>query len=230
MRPFDGAYQRVRRAGIHLTNLNRRANAISQARGNLVIIESKPALDRLPDGTEMPVVSSTMKFPSEIETVPPIISLLVGEIIYNLRAALDYLIYDLARLDSGQVVKRTQFPIEDTVDKFERRRNTFLKGVSDEHVAAITKLQPCDGCNWTKTLASISNPDKHRHLTVFRSPVYITPSLGSAEPIIAIYIAFNDGTLVIDTLKQLKLKVAKTLDAFKLEFIGSFRQRAANED
>ena len=71
MHPLDGAYQRVRRAGIHLTNLNRRANAISQARGNLVIIESKPALDRLPNGTEMPVVSSTMKFPSEIETVPP---------------------------------------------------------------------------------------------------------------------------------------------------------------
>src|SRR5262245_2994099 len=33
--------------------------------------------------------------------------------------------------------------------------------------AAIEALQPYNGCNWTKALRDISNPDKHRNITSF---------------------------------------------------------------
>jgi hypothetical protein len=36
---------------------------------------------------------------------------LVGEICYNLRSALDYLVFELAKHDSGTRQENTQFPI-----------------------------------------------------------------------------------------------------------------------
>lgn len=227
MHPLDGAYQRVRRAGIHLTNLNRRVTALCKAIIDGVVGERKPQTLQI-DGREVEVVLGKASIP--FSPIPPIISILVGETIYNLRAALDYLVYELACFDAKSIVKDTQFPIQDTEESFWAWKKKRLKGVSDKHVAALKRLQPCDGCDWTKVLASISNPDKHMHLTVVRSPVTIHPSKGSTEAIIAsgkavdvksdvsVYIAFSDGTPVIDTLKQLKLEVAQTLDAFKSEF------------
>jgi hypothetical protein len=41
-----------------------------------------------------------------------------------------------------------------------------LKRLSAAHVAAIEKLKPYNGVDWTKWLVIVSNPDKHRHLIV----------------------------------------------------------------
>ena len=48
-------------------------------------------------------------------------SLWMGETIYNLRSALDYLVYVLARAGKPSNVRDTQFPIEDTMDNFAGR-------------------------------------------------------------------------------------------------------------
>jgi len=184
MQPLDGAYHRVRRAGKHLANLKRRADAFCQVKSDAVVIERKPETFLLPDGREVKgVLGSASSFLTK--PIPPIISILVGEIVYNLRAALDYLIYELARFDAGKVIKRTQFPIDNSEDCFRGRRKTFLKGLSDVHITATKRLQPCDGCDWTRTLKELSNPDKHMHLTVVSSPVTISLSQGSTEAIIA---------------------------------------------
>ena len=47
--------------------------------------------------------------------IPETFPILVGEIIYNLRAALDYLIFELSLLDSGNEINGSipQFIIED---------------------------------------------------------------------------------------------------------------------
>src|SRR5689334_11619575 len=89
-------------------------------------------------------------------------SVVVGEIVYNLRAALDYLVYVPAEQDSGARQSGTQFPIEDSQQGFTAHRPTRLKGVSDEHAAVIRQFQPYRGCEWTRTLRDLSNPDKHR--------------------------------------------------------------------
>ena len=109
MHPLDGAYQRVRRAGIHLANLNRRVNAFSKRMRDNVIINRKPQVFVLENGKKVRGVLGDAVLP--IEPIPHIIRILVGEIIYNLRASLDYLVYELAHLDSGDIKYRTQFII-----------------------------------------------------------------------------------------------------------------------
>jgi hypothetical protein len=91
-----------------------------------------------------------------------------GEIAYNLAAALDYLIFILAKVGSGSEQDGTQFPVCAKPQFFERGRSTVLKGVREEHIALIERLQPYAGCTWTKTLKNLSNLDKHRQLVQAR--------------------------------------------------------------
>src|SRR5262249_17527994 len=103
--------------------------------------------------------------------------ILVGEIVYNLRAALDYLIYQLAYLDTGKVQKGTKFPIEDHINSWKtyiiprksagrRKWPLWLPLLTKGHQAEIEGLQPFRGCKWTKTLRELSNPDKHADLII----------------------------------------------------------------
>ena len=100
------------------------------------------------------------------QPLPQIVPILVSETVYNLRSALDYLVFELSLLNSGQVTERTQFPIESTPDVWEKRCREWLRALSDVHKAAIKRLQPFDGCAWTGVLRDMSNPDKHRHMLI----------------------------------------------------------------
>jgi len=118
--------------------------------------------------------------PEEVEIPAGIgdrLSIRVGEHIYNLRAALDYLVYEL----SGHKGE-SQFPIEDDCDGFTSRRTghkasgenvrRYLHGVSPAHCDLIEAVQPYrlkagnadERTNWTGLLRSLSNKDKHRRL------------------------------------------------------------------
>ena len=172
-----------------------------------------------------------------IELSEPRTSVLIGEIVYNLRDALDYLVYALAWLDSGQPQDGTQFPTDDTPAEFARHRNKYLKGISDPHVARIEDLQPYR-VDWTKLLQSLSNPDKHRHLTrlheigtshyrrigagarmVDESNRYTVRPPQTYERVTRTRdITFADGTPVVDTLEKLLLRVSETLQAFEPDF------------
>ena len=224
---LDGCYQRVARAREHLTDCKQRTAAICETKRDNVFIERKPGRIRLPDGRWKKAVLGTVQAP--FGPLPAILSILVGETIYNLRAALDYLVYELAILDSGQVKEKTQFPIDDCEKVFRGRRSSYLKGVNEEHVAALKRLQPCDGCQWTRVLRELSNSDKHRHLTITTAPVTVSPSPGSTEAILAgqpvdvkgdvfVTIVFSNGTPVVETLEQLQSEVVQVLDAFNSEF------------
>jgi hypothetical protein len=103
--------------------------------------------------------------------IPEDLPILTGESVYNLRAALDYLVYELAIKDSGSHKTGTQFIIEDVKSDiknrnrgFDARAKTYLAGLSNKHIRDIELLQPYNGCAWSKALREISNPDKHRHL------------------------------------------------------------------
>jgi len=152
--PLDGAFQRVDRAQEHFGELQRHISVIRQRYVDTARIYFDPNPPH-----------RAYAYPSGEISYPPILSIVLGEICYNLRSALDYLIFELAREDSGTIQDGTQFPIDDTPQKFAGNIRTRLKGLSDAHVAAIEKLQPYNGCTWTKFLRTISNPDKHRTLT-----------------------------------------------------------------
>lgn len=92
---------------------------------------------------------------------PERIGILVGETVYNLRAALDYLVFRQAIADSGEE-QRTQFPIESTPEGFAGRRATFLAGLSEEYVRLIESFQPYQGNDWMVWIRDLSSLDKHR--------------------------------------------------------------------
>jgi hypothetical protein len=170
--------------------------------------------------------------------------ILIGEAVYNLRAALDYLAHELALHDSG-TVQKTQFPIKDKPSDFWKKDGTAatLPGINAVHLAAFEALQPYKGCDWTLTLRNLSNPDKHRELTLsigqFQCAVYDNPErlqflnipgmIKSAKhPVtgqevkmkldISSDILFADGTPVVPILDEMETQVALTLQSFQAEF------------
>lgn len=169
-----------------------------------------------------------------IPTMP--LSLLTGEVLYHARCSLDYLVYNLAWLDSGQEQKRTQFPIETSSKAFwNDARKQRLRGVSDRHAKQVAKYQPFNGCDWTKTLQDLSNRDKHR-LIVSVTPRYeggfgfelpedendwefddegdVIVSFGSTSAEVVLV----DGRPLFDTLGQIVTGVAKMLYDFQSSF------------
>jgi len=170
------------------------------------------------------------------------IGVLIGEICYNFRSALDYFIFELAKHDSGIAQDGTQFPIVDRKKDFAWRTKMWLKGINAAHVAAIERLQPYSGCDWTKALRDLSNRDKHREFVSIKgdytafgysrigdrnfdaisAPVRRTPHPVHGEVDVKVYftanVQFPDGAPIIETIEIVKLKVAETLEAFQSEF------------
>jgi len=166
-------------------------------------------------------------------------SVTIGETIYNLRAALDYVIYDLAAFGAGEPVYGTQFPIEEKQTRFLSRvtgKNAegedvghFLKDVPPGAITLVAKLQPYAGCIWTRDLRDLSNPDKHRHLAPLRSNLVATvkeskvvavdpeTGLGSVEIRYdaEVEVFFGDGRPVLETLQALCGEVDATVALFK---------------
>jgi hypothetical protein len=232
---LGGAFARTARAREHILDLIARIEAFRQEQEQACSWEWDTDPNHLGEPTL--VVSGYLQ-------IPVAIGIIIGEVCYNLRSALDYLIYELAFLDSGKVVAGTQFPIEDKAKGFAWRKNGgWLGGINPLHEAAIEALQPYNGCNWTTFLRNISNPDKHRHLVLhgghFQASLYADaerlrflglpgkvtrakhPLSGKEVDVqlaISVQIEFSDGTPVIEALHELQAQVTQTLEAFQPEF------------
>ena len=114
-------------------------------------------------------------------------SVIIGEIVHNLRSALDHSIYELTRIEAGHPLDRTEFPVfEDEMKYFavDRRGKPApksglfkIRGIKDERRRAVIKgLQPFE---FKKTHPSDQLPiialvhelnivDKHRTLHLCR--------------------------------------------------------------
>lgn len=110
------------------------------------------------DGMTVTLVGDTPEAPAGL-------SIRIGEFAYNLRAALDYLVFALALLDSGSPQEQTQFPICDADEKFAKQVGR-LRGVAPEHVAMVERLQPYHGNPEIALLRDLNNGDKHRAIQV----------------------------------------------------------------
>jgi len=158
--PLDGASLRLERANVHLAEADRLIDGFAHACEQYIVTDNQGHISRLKGWPD----------------IPPMLPVVVSDVIHNLRAALDYIVFELARSDSGEVQDGTQFIIEDCkVDPadrargFDARSKRYLKGLSQEHIEATENLQRYKGVDWTKSLRDISNPDKHRTLTVLTS-------------------------------------------------------------
>lgn len=228
---LDGAWLRYIRADRHL----------AEARGLIQKFGKSCVNHIVADNDTDPNPSIILRTTPDL---PPFLPIVVSDVIHNLRAALDYVVFELAFHDSGRVQDGTQFLIEDfkihPTDPrlgFDGKRRQRLKGLSPKHVGMIEALQPYKGVDWTKTLRNISNPDKHRKLTALSDsgyytmthvgqtrletkPLVIKPDDWEVDASYAIYIAppnLNEPSLM-PTLDNVYAGVGRTLELFKREF------------
>jgi hypothetical protein len=230
------AIARVNRAEEHLADFERKVAQRGQEQIDAITFNPDPS-------NPQQFIINKVQIPMDFS-----FNILVGEIVYNLRSALDYLVFELAGLDSGYLIEGTQFPIEDKKKGFKRRKQGgWLDGLNCAHIAAIEALQPYRGCDWTAALRNLSNPDKHIHLIpsradheftfhgvdadhlidlrdmpgAVRSAVMSNGTEVYVKAMLRTCIQFADGTPVIETLEILKSEVARVLEAFKPDFEGA---------
>src|SRR5262249_43983072 len=115
-------------------------------------------------------------------TPPPEISILAGEVLYQVRSSLDYLAFDLVKLNPSSIAlpvdwkKNCCFPLWVNTPKNPPVYNCFkhiLPGITKPAFAFIEGVQPYHRgnglfaiCNVLRFLAELSNIDKHRNLNL----------------------------------------------------------------
>ena len=158
---LDAARIRLRRGGEHVKTLATLEAEVCD--GFLRTIEHELP-DRIPAEQFMSVFESLNVKPE----IPDTVAIVLGEAVYNFRAALDYAVGQVSLKQTPTWPKkqprRNQFPIETTPAGFSARRHTFLAGVGDGAASYIEGLQPYTNCEWTRRLADLSNLDKHNRL------------------------------------------------------------------
>lgn len=170
--------------------------------------------------------------------IPEGISIVAGEVISNLRSALDYLVFALAwhdtgRRPTGEWARGLQFPIFSKARDFERSKHRLLSGVTDEHADMIEEYQPFNGCTFTAELADLSNEDKHRHLFWLygllereiewrkrhtKNPSDESEADEAGEPVANLGVALSDGRPLVETLSGLADAIEVLLHRFAREF------------
>jgi len=110
----------------------------------------------------------------------PLLGVVVGELIHDIRSALDQVIYELVGAEGNDPGEHTQFPIYDSETKWRQDilerdpsdRPSPIAGVSDCDFALIDAAQPYHSTKKKRTrhplmlLLRMSNIDKHRALHV----------------------------------------------------------------
>jgi hypothetical protein len=174
MNPFDGCRQRIGRANFH-------GNALAELWNSFNTNDAYATRINLQDdGTGEVFVS-----PTELDWRSPF-SLQFGELLYQLRAALDSLIYQSAVLQSGKnpppKESNLQFPISSCAENF-KSVGHYIAPLSDECKAFIESVQPYqanvvtstapdgNGSRWNinnhiATLNDLARKDRHRRLRV----------------------------------------------------------------
>ena len=110
----------------------------------------------------------------ETPKVPLEWSVRIGEILYNLRSALDHLVWQLVLVNGQTPGRHNTFPIVTDESKWDEEKTRKLKGISQRDEEMIRRLQPYTGgvtlpsfpfdvsAFWA--LHTLCNIDKHRHL------------------------------------------------------------------
>jgi hypothetical protein len=227
MHQLDGAYEQIRGAREHLDALRPEIEDFIEVIANSVSLKYRRGFVKI-RGHHLLVPIGTAGFPVN-RPAPLRLSRLIGETIESLRKALDYLVYQLSYFDSNSIIDNTQFVILDSPKDFKLQRQRRLRGLTADHVTMFERLQPYNGCNWTKMIRELSNPDKHRTLTAVKHPVLFSLDSSNTEAILAgkninkdkyacIRITFNNGMPVIEGIEQLVWEVDITIHSFYFEF------------
>jgi len=168
-------------------------------------------------------------------SVTPEARRLVSEYALHARAALDYIVFDLALHNHGVEKKHTQFPIHSSPQDFPwkldettgiRKGIDCVKHLNPEQVALVERFQPYHGFPLLHVLHELSNRDKHRHFVQIGTtgltsqvPTPSTdPATGSAKMEMKLHRSFQvllaDGNDATTSLRILQTQLTQILAAF----------------
>jgi hypothetical protein len=215
---IESAKLKVKRASEHIEAIQECAWKYTSSQSDLIVEE--------PDGTKK------LHF---ISQPPPNIAVWCGEVVYQLRSALDHLVFDLVKLNPSKIKlskswhRNCQFPLLTKVPEKKGSPpiryttplpyNFFekdLPGITTSAFAVIEALQPYYGGNGPTQLgwlAELSNIDKHRHLNIINPQAYQREHVRSPRLDSEALFCLHDGT----ELKASLHTSAELADAFYVE-------------
>lgn len=154
---LDGSRGKLRRALHHFTTLDGAINQfLTDHRFDVTTIRP----------FDEPLWFVVLKDPP----MPPVVdwALIIGDCVHNLRSALDYVAWELAGSNPGDT--QTQFPIFDTREGWDSRRERRIGRWPAEARALVEQLQPFQSADPPTTALSglrrLSDADKHKLLTI----------------------------------------------------------------
>ena len=130
---LDGVRAKLARADVHVAELRSLLEPI------VAIATASVECEREASGTRL-VYRLT-----NVPVVPPVVAAVVGDVLQNLRSALDHLAWQLVLSDGGQPDELTQFPIYPTATNKNGnpRTVTIQPGISDPRILqALLDAQP----------------------------------------------------------------------------------------
>jgi hypothetical protein len=180
--PLAGCVGKVERANLHLQALHAEISPF---------LKSEPKPYRFV--SKVDVETSRYVLLVVIERKPPIEwSLIAGDFVQNLRAALDHLVWQLVRANGLRPTGGNAFPLFDQAPPKKRSHperlkwDRMLRGVHPAAVRLIEICQPYNGADGPSrhvlaALRKLSNEDKHRTLIPAFSAVEARPDRMNLE-------------------------------------------------
>ena len=133
MAPMDleGVKAKVRRATVNLRHLESEVDEFREKERQRLVAEIRQGFPRV-IGSDNPELLIDY-------------SIGVGEIAYNLRSALDHLVWQLVCHNQNTPTPRNEFPIFISERKYRKAKKSKLHGVAPAPAASIEGLQPYHG-------------------------------------------------------------------------------------
>ncbi|MBL8821753.1 MAG: hypothetical protein JNJ77_04130 [Planctomycetia bacterium] len=152
-----GIKQKLNRAQTHLEEL-------------IVVVEKFMNENEDPYVIEEDIATGAMQYKVKFKTpIPEILPVLIGDVIHNLRCALDHLIWQLVE-SNGQIPhNRTSFVVCKIKNSYDSAKSNALRGLSNEVLDLFESIQPYNsnsGIQQLTILDDLDNYDKHRKLVV----------------------------------------------------------------
>jgi hypothetical protein len=193
---LEGVKAKVDRAKLHLDKLDAALGAFIRRNPYEVGTRRDPQTRRL------------IYYLVSVRAVPPEISVIAGEVLQNLRSALDHLAYQFVLVGTGESGPFTNvyFPIFDSATKYKAGKLGQIKGMRQDAIDAIDTIKPYKGGNDTLwRLHRLNIVDKHRLLVTVGSRMRSldlgalmsseVPPLpdGNPSPIVSAFFGATDG-------------------------------------
>jgi hypothetical protein len=160
--PLTGAITKIRRADAHIETLYLKIRDYIQSHPHVIFSKRDPDT-----GHGKFVIKITHEPPPDLPAI-------VGDILHNLRSALDYIAAEALKQNGSETTRWTQFPICRTYDDFynESFGHGRLLGIASKPFTRIMSCQPYQfgpdkiDIHPLWLLRNLSNFDKHHALTL----------------------------------------------------------------